>query len=104
MKQRIDVLEQENRRLSAANEVVKQDIGDVYECCPKVKKDIMNLEWELAKLKDEMRATRRKAELLAPPAADVAVPPAPKAADAARKPLSSSSPRNEARRCRNLRQ
>jgi hypothetical protein len=83
LKERIEVLEQENRRLSEANEAVKRDMGQFSDCCPKVKKDLTNLEQELAKLKEEMRATNPKAEPLAPPTANVAVPratPAPKPA------------------------
>jgi septal ring factor EnvC (AmiA/AmiB activator) len=55
LKQRIQALEQENRRLSEANEVVTRDIGQVSECCPKVKKDMTNLGRELAKLKEEIK-------------------------------------------------
>jgi hypothetical protein len=47
--------------------------------------DLMNLEHELAKLKEEMRAMRPKPEPFAPPAADVVVAPK-KAATAERKP------------------
>jgi hypothetical protein len=87
LRQRIEVLEQENRRLSEANDVVKRDVGEVFDCCPKVKKDLTNLEREVAKLKEEIkvmnqkqaqleiRANQPKADPLAPPAADAAVPP-----------------------------
>jgi hypothetical protein len=44
-----------------------------------------NLEQELAKLKEEIRAMNRQSELITPPAANVAVPPAPKRAVPARK-------------------
>jgi hypothetical protein len=44
------------------------------------KKDLTNLARELAKLKEEMRATRLKADPLASPTADIAVPPAPASA------------------------
>jgi hypothetical protein len=84
LKQRVEVLEPENRRLTEANEALKRD------CRPILKKDLTNLEQEPAKLKHEMRATIPKAEPLAPLAPDVAVPPAPRAAGPARK--SSSSP------------
>jgi hypothetical protein len=40
LKQRIEVQEQENRWLSAANEVMKRDVGEFCDCCPKVKKDL----------------------------------------------------------------
>jgi hypothetical protein len=55
---------------------MKRDVGEVSNCCPKVKKDLTNMERELAKLKEEMRATRPKAEPLAPPAVDVVFSPA----------------------------
>jgi chromosome segregation ATPase len=77
LKQRIEALEQDNRRLSETNGVAKRDIGQVSDCCPKVKKDLTDLQQELARLKEEMRATRPKAEPLAPPTANSAVPPAP---------------------------
>jgi hypothetical protein len=54
----MEVLEQENQRLSEANEVVKRQVGEVSDCCPKVKKDLTNLERELAKLKEEMRTMK----------------------------------------------
>jgi chromosome segregation ATPase len=76
LRQRIEVLEEENRRLSETNEVVKRGIGEVSECCPKVKKNLTILQQELAKLKEEMRATTQKAEL-APLSAYATVPPAP---------------------------
>jgi hypothetical protein len=44
LKQRVEVLEQENQRLSAADEVMKRDFGDVSDCCPKVKKDLIDLQ------------------------------------------------------------
>jgi hypothetical protein len=34
---------------------VKRDIGEICDCGPKVKKDLRNLERELAKLKEESR-------------------------------------------------
>jgi hypothetical protein len=77
LKLRIEVLEQENRRLSAANEAVKRDIGEVSEYRPKVKRDLANLERKLAKLAEEVRDTSPKAEPLARLAADVTVPPPP---------------------------
>jgi hypothetical protein len=40
--------------------------SQLLDCCQKVKKDITNLERELVKLKEEMRATMLKAELVAP--------------------------------------
>jgi hypothetical protein len=72
---------------------VKAQLSD---CCPKMKKDLTNLERELAKLKAEIRATRPKTGPLPPPAADVAVPPAPKAAAPAQKSSNSSQPPNQA--------
>jgi prefoldin subunit 5 len=93
LKERTEVLEHENRRLSEANEVVKRDIRQVSGCCPKVQKDLTNLEQELAKLKEEMRATRPKAEPLAHPA-DVTVPPARKPAATARTPPTCPRPPN----------
>jgi hypothetical protein len=71
-------VEQNNRRLSEANDVVKRDIrAAVAEGSAKVKQDLTNLKQELAELKEEMRATTPQPESLAPPAADAAVPPAP---------------------------
>jgi hypothetical protein len=60
-----------------------------------VKKEMTNLEAELAKLKEEMRASRPKAELLASPSADGTVSPAPKTAASAQQ-FSSSPPSNGA--------
>jgi hypothetical protein len=52
---------------------MKRAVGEVSDCCQKVKKDLTNLERELAKLKEEMKVTMSKADPLAPVAADVAV-------------------------------
>jgi hypothetical protein len=65
--------------------------AQLSECCRKGKKDLTNLEQELAKLKEEMRATRPKAVPLAPPAANAAVPPAP-ASSAPAKPAPKPAP------------
>jgi septal ring factor EnvC (AmiA/AmiB activator) len=78
-KRPVERLEQENQRLSTANESVRRDVGEVSDCCPKVKKDLTNLEREIAKLKEEMRTARPKAEPLAPAAADGVVLSVPKA-------------------------
>jgi hypothetical protein len=51
--------------------------AQLSDCSPKVKKDLANLERELATLKGVMRSTKPKAELLAPPTADVTVLAAP---------------------------
>jgi chromosome segregation ATPase len=91
LKERIEVLNQENQRLSAANEVVKRDIGQVSDCCPEVTKDLTNQEQEVAKLKEEKRATRPKAEPFASPAANVALPPVP-ASSAPAKPAPKPAP------------
>jgi myosin heavy subunit len=64
--------------------------AELSDCCPTVKKDLANLEQKLAKLKEEIRAMKWKREFIAPPAADVTVPPAPKAASRGQK--SSNSP------------
>jgi predicted nuclease with TOPRIM domain len=92
LNQRIKVLEQENRRLSAANEAMRRDVEEVSDCCPKVKKDLTNLEQELTKLREEITAMKPKLELLAPPAEDVAVQSAPRAADPARSPQNRPRP------------
>jgi hypothetical protein len=76
LKQRIEMLEQETQQLSEASGVVKRDI-EVSECYPKVKNDFTNLEHELGKLKEEMRAMMPKAGAFGSPTADVAVPPTP---------------------------
>jgi hypothetical protein len=49
----------------------------VVEGSAKVNQDLANLERELAMLKEEMITMRPKAESLAPPSADVVVPPVP---------------------------
>jgi hypothetical protein len=93
LKQRVEMLDQDNRRLSEANAVVRRDlVAAVAEESVKVKQDLTNLERELAKLNEEMRATRQPPELLAPPQADIAVSPAL----AHWKPLSNSPPSNVA--------
>jgi hypothetical protein len=74
---------------------VKRDIGQFSECCPKVKKDLMDLQQELAKLKEEMRATRSKTDQLAPPAANAADSPTPPQAAAWAQKSSSSPPSPE---------
>jgi regulator of replication initiation timing len=79
LKQRIEVLGQENWRLTKANEVVKQHTGAaVAEGSAKVKKDLRDLKRELEKWKEELRALRSKAEPLAAPSADVTVPAIPR--------------------------
>jgi phage portal protein BeeE len=50
-------LEHENRRFVAANEILKRDIGEVFDCCPKVNKDLTDL--ERAKLEEEMTTFAR---------------------------------------------
>jgi hypothetical protein len=52
---------------------VKRDIGQVSDCCPRLKKDLTNLEQELTKLKAEMRATK-------PAPVPPSTPPPPKPA------------------------
>jgi hypothetical protein len=80
---------------SANVEEVRREIAglkvQLSDCCPKVKRDLTNLEQEVAKLKEETGAMRPKPEPLAPPAADGAVPPAPKGVAPAQKCSSSSS-------------
>jgi chromosome segregation ATPase len=83
--QRIEILEEENRRLSDANEVMKRGIGEVSDCYPKMNEDMTDLKRELDELRDEIRATRPKAEPLAPPAADVTAQHATMTAARARK-------------------
>jgi hypothetical protein len=48
------VAEQDNQHLSEANEVLKQDVGEVADCSPKVKKE-SDPKWELEKPKEEIR-------------------------------------------------
>jgi cell division protein FtsB len=80
---------------SAKVEEVRREVPrlkvQLSDCCPKVKRDLTNLEQEVAKLKEETGAMRPKPEPLAPPVADGAVPPAPKAVAPAQKCSSSSS-------------
>jgi hypothetical protein len=45
------LLERDDQRLSEANKVVKRYVGEVANCCPKVKKELTDLKWELEKLK-----------------------------------------------------
>jgi hypothetical protein len=52
--------------------------AQLSDCCPKVKMDWTNLQRGLAKPKEEIRAIRLKAVLLALPMADAAVLPSPK--------------------------
>jgi hypothetical protein len=47
-------------------------MGELSRCWSKVNQDFANLEGAFAKLKEEMWATRRKPELLAPPVVDAA--------------------------------
>jgi regulator of replication initiation timing len=93
LKQRIEVLEQENRRLSAANEMLKRDIGEVSDCCPKRKQDWTTLEREVAKLKEEMRTMMPKANSPTHPSPPT-VKPAPDAPAASppAKPVKVSPP------------
>jgi hypothetical protein len=61
---------------------VKRDVGAVPGCCPKVIKDLGNLQRELAVLKEEIRTMKPKAESFAPIAPKQAAkmpPPAPPA-------------------------
>jgi ABC-type enterochelin transport system substrate-binding protein len=58
LRRRTEGLEQENQQLTEANEVMKRNIGEVFDCFPKVKKDLTNLERELARLKEEMRTMK----------------------------------------------
>jgi predicted nucleic acid-binding protein len=71
LKQRVDVLEQDNQRLLEASEVMKRDVW--AHGTPKTKRGLTNLERELVKLKREKEAMEPNPE---PPAADVLVPPA----------------------------
>jgi predicted RNase H-like nuclease (RuvC/YqgF family) len=60
LKRRVEMLEHENRRLSEAKEIVKRDVGAaVAEGSAKVKRDLTNLEQELAKWKEETRTIDR---------------------------------------------
>jgi hypothetical protein len=88
MRQTNEQLQTEVAELKQRVEV--RDLGEVSDCCPKVKKDLTSLEQQLAKLKEEMREMRPKAVPLASPATDGAVPSAPEAASPARKSSSSS--------------
>jgi chromosome segregation ATPase len=66
-----------NAKLEEVRREVAGQKAQLSDCCPKVKKDLTDLQQELATLKEEMRATKAKAEPLAPPTADVTVPAAP---------------------------
>jgi hypothetical protein len=48
---------------------VKRDLVEVLDCGPKAKRELTNLERELAKLKEEMTVMGLRREPLAPPAA-----------------------------------
>jgi hypothetical protein len=56
---------------SARVEEVRREVvglkAELPDCCPKAKKDLANLEHELAKLIEEMRAMKLRTEPLAPP-------------------------------------
>jgi chromosome segregation ATPase len=81
LKQRVEVLEQDNRRLSEGNEVVKRDVQPaVAEESGNAKQDVTNLERELAELtiklsqmKDavEQRVLQRGQAALGPPETNV---------------------------------
>jgi hypothetical protein len=76
-------------------EVRRELVGlkvQLVDCCPKVKKDLANLEHEPANLKEETSVMRQSSELLAPLAVNTAVPPSPKPAAPARKSSSNQSP------------
>jgi cell division protein ZapA (FtsZ GTPase activity inhibitor) len=60
LKQRIDVLEHENQRLSTTNELVKPDINKVSDCYSKLNKGITNRERELAKRRRKSEQRSRK--------------------------------------------
>jgi hypothetical protein len=97
LKQRIEMLEQETQQFSDTNKIVKRDLSEVSECCPKVRKDFTNLEHKLGELKEESRTIRPKAEPFVLPGADPVISLTPRSlvsaipAPAARKPPSSSS-------------
>jgi hypothetical protein len=78
---------------SAKVEEVRREVADLKaqlsDCCPNVNESLTDLERELAKLKEEMRATGLKAVPLARLAADVAVSP-PLASLASAKPTRKS--------------
>jgi hypothetical protein len=57
-RQRIKVLAQEHRWLSAANEAVKGNVRKAFHYCSNVKQNLTNVGWAVDKLKKEMRATR----------------------------------------------
>jgi cell division protein FtsB len=82
---------------SAKVEEVRREVvalrAPLSECCPKVKKELTNLQQEHAKLKREIKGLRPEPEPLAPPAADLAVPPAETTAAPGRKPSNSPPPR-----------
>jgi uncharacterized coiled-coil DUF342 family protein len=75
-------------RSAKFEEIRREAVGlkaQLSQCCPRVNRDLANLERELAKLEKEIRTYKPKPEVFAPPAADLAVPPAPKAAVQVRK-------------------
>jgi hypothetical protein len=66
---------------SAKVEELRREVAglraQLSDCFPKMNESLTDVERELAKLKEEMRATRLKAVSLARPAVDVAVSPLP---------------------------
>jgi hypothetical protein len=74
LRQRIEVLEQDNRRLLDEMEIVKGDDGAGESA--RVKRDMANLERDLAKMR-ELKAMKSKPEWLAPPGAEVPSRPGP---------------------------
>jgi hypothetical protein len=83
---------------SATVEAVRREVAglkaELSDRCPKMKKDLANLEQGFTKLKEDFKAMRPKPESLAPPVAHVAVPPALKAVSPAQKSLNSAPPPN----------
>jgi regulator of replication initiation timing len=65
LKLRVELLGQDNRRLSEANSVVKRDLGAaVAERSAKVKQVMTHLERELAKLKEDIKRMKGKQDPL----------------------------------------
>jgi hypothetical protein len=66
--------------------------AELLDCGLGVKKDMAKLKQELVNLKQEIETMQPKPEPIAPLAADVGIPPAPKADPTARKSSNSNSP------------
>jgi hypothetical protein len=92
LKQRIEVLERDNRRLSEAKDVLKRYVGEIANSCPKVKKELTDVKWELEKLKGKSEPLPPQTSLFSCPGAEVIGQPTKRSSPAAEtRPLEASA-------------